>query len=59
MNGKQITVTGRDDLGYSPHFGFEIRKDESYTINAADFNPELFDQPVKTATYPKGGDDHE
>ena len=59
MKTATITVTGLADLGYSPHFGFEIRKGESYTINAEDFNPELFNKPAKTVTSPKGGDKNE
>ena len=47
-----ITVTGKDDLGYSPKFG-QIIKGQQYTINEEDFTPELFVKPGKT----KGGTD--
>lgn len=40
-----ITVTAKDDLGYSPKFG-DIRKGQTYTINEADFAPGLFDAPA-------------
>ncbi len=61
MSATTITVIGRADLGYSPHFGFDIRKGETYTIAATEFNSDLFEQPAtaKTVKNPKGGDSHE
>lgn len=43
-----ITVTGKDNLGFSPKFG-DIVKGQSYDIEEADFADQLFDGP--TADY--------
>lgn len=37
----QITVTAKDDLGFSPIFG-EIKKGQQYTIEEEQFASELF-----------------
>lgn len=38
-----VEVTGKADLGYSPHFRCEIRAREKYTIDPRDYTPELFE----------------
>lgn len=47
----KITVTGRDDLGFSPKFG-DIRKGQKYTIEETDFAIELFIPPKGFDTKP-------
>jgi hypothetical protein len=49
----QITVIGKDNLGYSPKFG-EIVKGQQYQIEEEDFADQLFDLPSDKKTV-KGG----
>ena len=44
-NTGTIEVTGKANLGYSPHFRCEIRAGEKYTIAPEDYTSELF-EPV-------------
>lgn len=50
MASATIVVIGKGNLGYSPKFG-AIIKGQQYTIDKADFAPELFELKRK----PKGG----
>lgn len=54
-NAETIEVTGKADLGYSPHFRCEIRAGEKYTIAPEDYTPELFEPidglPTVTPAY--------
>lgn len=49
----RITVTAKDDLGYSWKFG-QIVKGQQYEIEADDFTDQLFDPPA-TSTNTMGG----
>ena len=41
----KITVTGKADLGFSPHFGCAINQGQEYSIEEADFTDQLFTSP--------------
>lgn len=60
---KTVEVTGKADLGYSPHFRFEIRAGEKYTIDPRDYTAELFEPvdglPLINEQEPDGGDGDE